>query len=126
MQLTDQGHGHAVESVAVAEAVDEPELGPQQLGAAAQAGDGAGDDKAHQDVLLHREAVELRRRHVQAHGPQLEALGGVEQEIVHQQSHRQGDDEGGGDPQAEEAAELSGLRHGLRCRPAASRYIPRP
>ncbi|CAN3988752.1 CopG family transcriptional regulator, partial [Dysosmobacter welbionis] len=50
-------------------------------------------------------------------------LGGVEQEIVHQQSHRQGDDEGGGDPQAEEAAELSGLRHGLRLRNAA---VPQP
>lgn len=86
-----------------------------------RAGDGAGDDKAHQDVLLHREAVELRRRHVQAHGPQLEALGGVEQEIVHQQSHRQGDDEGGGDPQAEEAAELSGLRHGRVCGTLPSR-----
>lgn len=79
-KLADEGHGHAVEAVAV----DEVELGAQQVGAAAQARDGTGDDEAHQYIPLDDKAVELRRRHVQSHRPEPKALGGVEQEVVDQ------------------------------------------
>ena len=110
MELADERHGDAVEAIAVAEVVDETVLGAQELGAAAETGDDAGDHEAHEDVALDGEAVELRGRHVETHRPELEALGGVEQEIVDEKSHHHGDDEGRGEPEAEEPGEL-GLLH---------------
>ena len=111
MELTDEGHGHAVEAVASGEAVDEPVLGAQQLRAAAQAGDDAGDHEADQNVALDSEAIELGRRHVQPHRPELEALGGVEQEIVDEQPRHQSQHQGRGAPQAEDPAEHDAFRH---------------
>ena len=49
----------------------------------------------------------------ETHRPELEALGGVEQEIVDEKSHHHGDDEGRGEPEAEEPGELGLLGHGL-------------
>ena len=97
MQLADQRHGHAVEAVACAEAVDQPELGAQQLRAAAQSGDRAGDDEAGEDVALDGDAVEAAGGHVVAHGPQLEAAAGPEQHVIHEQAHRDSQHEAPGE-----------------------------
>jgi len=100
MQLGDQGHSHPVEAIAGSKAVDQPVLGAQQLCAASQACDDPRHHEAKEDILFHRKAVELCRSHIQAHRPELEALGGVEQEVVHQQPHHKGDHKGGGGPEA--------------------------
>ena len=83
MQLANECHGHTVEAVACAEAVDKTELGTQQLRAAAQSGDGAGDDEAGQDIALDGDTVKAAGGHVVAHRPQLETAAGPEQHVVH-------------------------------------------
>ena len=123
MELSDERHGHAVEAVAGTEAVDQAELGAQQLRAAADARDDAGDDEAEEDEPLHREAVEFGGRHVEAHGPKLEAHGGVEQEVVDQKADDHRDHEGAGAPQAKELGELHFVRHGHGLGDAA---LPKP
>ena len=96
MQLADQCHSHTVKTVARPEAVDQPELGTQQLCAAAQAGNGPGDNEAGQHAALHMDTIKAAGGHVIAHRPQLEAAAGPEQHIVHHKSHHHGDDKSPG------------------------------
>jgi len=117
MQLADESHGHAVEAVARAEAVDEPELRAEELCRAAEARDRAGDDEACEDVPLDREAVETAGRHVVADGAQLKAVRGPEQIVVEDQAHGDRDEKRRREAHVREhAGELHGVgdRGGLR------------
>ena len=98
VQLADQCHSHTVKTVARPEAVDQPELGTQQLCAAAQAGNGPGDNEAGQHTALHMDTIKAAGGHVIAHRPQLEAAAGPEQYVIQHQAHHHGDDKAPGHP----------------------------
>ena len=82
---------HAVEAVARAVAVDEAELRTEQLRAAAETGNRAGDNEAGEHKALDGNAVEAAGREVAADGAQAEARARPEQDVIEDQADRDRD-----------------------------------
>ena len=88
MQLPDKRHCNAVEAVARAEAVDESELRPEKLRAAAETRNRTGDNKACKHVPPDGNAIKAAGCHVIADCAQPEARVCPEKNIVENETDR--------------------------------------